>query len=41
MQYTINFTLVQQLRVFGLDAFQFDRDFFPRGHVGTQINITK
>ena len=41
MQNTINLGFIQQLRMLRLDRFQFNGDFFARGHVGTQINVTK
>jgi hypothetical protein len=41
VQDAIDFALVQELRVFRLDRFQFDGHFFASGHVGSQIDITK
>jgi hypothetical protein len=41
MQDSIDFALVQELRVFGLDRFQFDGHLLASRHVGTQIYITE
>lgn len=41
MQNSVNFTFVEQLRVFGFDRFEFYGDFFARCHVGPEVNVTK
>lgn len=41
MQNAVNLGLVQELRMFGLDRFEFNGHFFSCRHVGAKINVTK
>jgi hypothetical protein len=41
MKDAINFTFVQELRVFGFDAFQFDGHLFSGSHIGSQVDVSK
>jgi hypothetical protein len=41
MQNPINFTLIEQLGMLCLDTLQFNRHLLPRGHVGSEVNITE
>lgn len=41
MQNSINFTLIKQLRVLRLDAFQFYRHLLAGGHVRPKVNVAE
>ena len=41
MENTINFALIQQLRVLGLDRLQLDSHLFSGGHISAQVDIAK
>lgn len=41
MQNPINFTLIQQLRMFRLDTLKLDRHLLPGGHVGSEVDVSE
>eukprot|EP00580_Thalassiosira_gravida_P016872 CAMPEP_0201660534 /NCGR_PEP_ID=MMETSP0494-20130426/3171_1 /ASSEMBLY_ACC=CAM_ASM_000839 /TAXON_ID=420259 /ORGANISM="Thalassiosira gravida, Strain GMp14c1" /LENGTH=67 /DNA_ID=CAMNT_0048138449 /DNA_START=785 /DNA_END=988 /DNA_ORIENTATION=- len=41
MQNSINFTLIQKLWMFRLDAFQFNRHLFPGRHVRAEVDVAE
>mmetsp|Transcript_7182 Transcript_7182/g.10937 ORF Transcript_7182/g.10937 Transcript_7182/m.10937 type:complete len:95 (-) Transcript_7182:96-380(-) len=41
MENPVNLALVQKLRMLCLDTFQFNGNFFSRGHVSAKVNVPK